>query len=426
MRYRGIKLKEGVYLTVITDEKFKTENMSVSFISGKGERAALYSALLTGVLSRSCLKYPSLLKINKALDDLYDAQLQADTVRRGLYHIPRFTVSMLGNRYSIDDTDIRGGCLDLLYSVIAEPDTEDGGFDRKTLITEKKQLKDAVNDIKNSRSGYALRRCTGELMAYEPLYAPRLSRLTLLDEVTPVSLYEYYRDMMKNAPARITFVGGDDDDRVYKFAEKLSDLLGDRENCYIKDAEFKEAPDEFIYKKEDLPVTQNVLCVGCTYDGDINDGKNAARALMSEILFQNPTSRLFDNVREKLSLCYYCSAAAMADLKKLIVYAGIDGKNSEKATKEILKQLDLIKRGVTAKELERCRAAIKTELLSTADSPGRTSGWYASQTLYREHAESIAEFTGKLDSVTEDDVISAASAIKPYLIYELCGTGAKQ
>lgn len=419
MRYKSVKLKEGVLLTVITDKKFKTENMSVTFISDKGEEAAINSALLTGVLSRSSKKFPSLMKINKALDDLYDAQLNADTARRGLYHIPRFTVSMLGNRYSIDGTDIRGGCLDMLYGVITEPDLKDGKFDAKTLITEKKQLVDAVADIKNSRGSYAVRQCTGELMAYEPLYSPRLGRLTGIDSVSAGSLTAFYDRVIKTSPVRIMFVGGDDDDRVYEFAEKLGDFLGDRQNYNVEDVIFKDAPDGLSYKTEALPVAQNVLCVGCTYDGDINDGQNAARSLFCEIFFQNPTSRLFENVREKLSLCYHCSAVAMTDLKKLIIYAGIDGKNREKAANEILKQTELIKKGVTEDEIKRCRAALKTELLAAADSPGRTAGWYGRQLLYGKEPESIAEFTKKLDSVTADDILRVASSVKPYLIYEL-------
>ena len=424
MRYRNIKLKEGVELTVITDEKFKVENTSVSFIAGTGEKEALYSALLTGVLSRSCKKYPSLMKINKALDDLYDAQLQADTARRGLSHIQRFTVSMLGNRYSIDGTDIRGGCLDMLYSVISEPDLKNGQFDPRVVSTEKMQLSDAVNDIKNSRSSYAIRQSLDELMAYEPLYCPRLSRLDGIDEVNGKTLAEYYRKTLESSPVRITFVGGDDDDKVYEFASKLADALGDRQNGYVKDVEFKKAPDKLIYKSESLPVVQNVLCVGCTYDGDADDEKNAERTLMCEILFQNPTSRLFENVREKLSLCYYCSAAALTDLKKLVIYAGIDGKNKDKAVSEILKQIDLLKAGVTEDEINRCRAAIKTELLQTADSPGRVARWYVPQTMYDKAPESIEQFTAKLDKVTADDILHAASSITPYLIYELGSTGA--
>ena len=363
------------------------------------------------------------MKINKALDDLYDAQLQADTVRRGLYHILKFTVSMLGNRYSIDGTDIRGGCLDMLYSVIAEPDLKNGQFDPRVLSTEKKQLSDAVNDIKNSRSSYAIRQSLDELMAYEPLYCPRLSRLEGIDGVSGRTLADYYRDLMKNAPVRIMFVGGDDDDKVYKFASKLADTLGDRQNGYVKDVEFKKAPEKLIYKSESLPVAQNVLCVGCSYDGDTGDGKNAARALMGEIFYQNPTSRLFENVREKLSLCYYCSAAAMTDLKKLLIYAGIDGKNKNKAVSEIFKQIELMKAGVTENEINRCRAAIKTELLQTADSPGRVARWYAPQTMYGIKPVSIEEFTAALDKVTADDILQAVSSVTPYLIYELGYTG---
>ena len=414
-------IKNGIDLIVITDPKFKTDVVSVAFLSGEGIKASVCSSLIAGVLSRSCVKYPSLMELNKTLDLLYDAQLSTEAVRRGFTHIPTFSIRSLNNRYSLDKTDIRGGCLDVLYSVINLPKTDGGKFDPKVLSSEKQQLTEAINAIKNNRSGYALRRCTSELMKNESRYAPRLGDINAVSAVTNGQLYDFYTEMLQKSPVHIISVSGDDDGRVYEFAEKLGQTLGDRAGGKINEPEYKKAPSRVVRVTEEFPVTQDVLCLACTYGGDVDDGNSAARALYGEILFQNPTSRMFTNVREKLSLCYYCSGAPMRDLKKLVAYAGVDGKNAKKAEAEIKKQLKLIKEGVTDEEIERGRQAIKNDLLSVCDSPSRTMSWYASRALYG-YEETLDEFTKKLDLVTADDIMKVASSVDVSLVYTLKGT----
>ena len=421
MDVKRIALADGINLTVINDKKFKTDITSVSFIGGKGEEAAVRSALLTGVLSRCCIKYPSLMELNKALDGLYDAQLISDVTRRGYNHIPTFTVSSLNNRYSLDKTDIRGGCLDLLYSIIFEPDLKNGSFDQKILLSEKQQLNDAISGIRNSRSSYALRRCTEALMDDQPDFAPRLGKDGASGGVTAKQLTDHYKNTLRNASVEIVSVSADDDARIYEFADKVSAALGGRSRIKITEAEYETSGKRIKRKSETAGITQDVLCIGCAYDGSLYDGKAAERALFHEIFFQNPTSRLFENVREKLSLCYYCSALPMTDLKKMIIYAGVDSKNAKAAEEEIRKQIKQVKLGVTEDELRRCRLALKNDLLSVADSPSRTAAWYAVRALYGDVAENVQDFSSKLDGVTPDDVERAAATLKESLIFSMKG-----
>lgn len=421
MEHKRIKVEDGINLTVITDKRYKTNVTSVSFIAGEGERAAACSALLTGVLSRSCRKYPSLIEINRALDDLYDAQLNADSRQYGLSQVPVFKISSLNNRYSLDKTDITGGCLDILYSIIADPCLVSGAFDEKVFESEKQQLISAVNSIINNRSNYALCRCTDELMAYEPRFSQRFGSLKTIRELTPADVLDFYYDVIKNAPVNIVFVSSEDDPRIYEFAEKTAGKLGKRGDGVATGAEFRQPGKRMKRKTEKMPITQDVLCVGCALDGDYRDGLGAERALYGEIFSQNPTSRLFENVREKLSLCYYCSSIPLLDLKKMIIYAGVDGKNRKKAEAEILKQTELMKNGVSADELERCRLSLKNDILSLCDSPSRTAAWYASRDLHGLELYSPYEFSASLDQVTPDGVVRVAKGITPYFTYVLEG-----
>ena len=65
----------------------------------------------------------------------------------------------------------------------------------------------------------------------------------------------------------------------------------------------------------------------------------------TDIFGRGPYSRLFANVREKMSLCYYCSASAVRQKGLVTVDSGVEAENAEKAQKEILAQLDAVKKG---------------------------------------------------------------------------------
>ena len=421
MQYSSIKLKSGVDLTLIRDRKFKTNTVSMTFLTGNDRAAASGSALLTGVLSRSCSAYPSLQLLNRALDDLYDAQLTTDTVRRGLSHAATFSVCSLDNRYSPDGTDISGGALSVLENVIFSPSVTDSGFSPEIFEGEREQLKDAINAAKNSRSSYAVKKCMCDLMRREPGFSPRLGFVEDADALTPEGLYGFYKKMLKNAPVRITAVLSDGADRVTEFAQKAAERLGDRPDGFITGTEYTAPPKRLRRVTETSPVRQDVICVGCDLDCSSDDGREAQRALFNEILFQNPTSRLFTNVRERLSLCYFISAAPMTDLKKYIIYAGIDGRNAKKAETEIIRQLTLLRSGVSEEELRICKLALKNDLLSITDSPSRLLSWYLSRSLHGVKPISIQDYISVLEPLTSDDVAEAACAVTPDTVYLMKG-----
>ena len=73
------------------------------------------------------------------------------------------------------------------------------------------------------------------------------------------------------------------------------------------------------------------------------DGDVAAARLMNALLGGTPHSLLFRNVREKLSLCYYCASSYDRLKGILLVDSGVDGQNAGRAKEE-----DVYKRQIKA------------------------------------------------------------------------------
>jgi hypothetical protein len=85
--------------------------------------------------------------------------------------------------------------------------------------------------------------------------------------------------------------------------------------------------------------------------------------LFNAVYGGTPTSKLFMNVREKLSLCYYASSS-MDFLKGIMtVHSGIEFDKFNSAREEIMAQLECCRRGeIEEWEIEGARSILKNAL----------------------------------------------------------------
>ena len=105
-----------------------------------------------------------------------------------------------------------------------------------------------------------------------------------------------------------------------------------------------------------------------------------AGVVLSMILGGMTTSRFFSNIREKQSLCYYCSCYSNRFKKIITVYAGVDLANIAKTERAVMKEfMNISMMGVTDEELEHAKLEIIESARAVYDSAGALSSWYSSQ-----------------------------------------------
>ena len=136
------------------------------------------------------------------------------------------------------------------------------------------------------------------------------------------------------------------------------------------------------------------------------------------------TSKLFLNLRERLSLCY--SVGSQLDTHKglLTVTSGIAANHYERALSEITAQLDAVRSGDFTDEELRC--AIRSaagDLRARADAPD-TLAWYWLNRTVQGLDIDPPEMAALVEEVTRDDVMSAAAGIVCDCVYLLKGTEA--
>ena len=142
---------------------------------------------------------------------------------------------------------------------------------------------------------------------------------------------------------------------------------------------------------------------------------------MSAVLGGTPSSKLFLNVREKLSLCYYCASRYDWNKGIVLIESGVETENIDRAKTEILGQLDEIRAGnVTEEELLAAKLSICNSYRTVGDYLGGLENWYVSQ-AFCEKIQSPEEAAEEISSVTMEQVVQAANRVVLDTVYRMVG-----
>ena len=122
-------------------------------------------------------------------------------------------------------------------------------------------------------------------------------------------------------------------------------------------------------------MTQSKLSLG--FRMDTQRGERVLFQLMNAVLGGTASSKLFQNVREKESLCYYCSSGFSWSSCSLTIDSGVDTVNMDRTEEAIFQQIEAMQRGeVTEEELLYAKLALKNSMGSLQDSLHSVENWY--------------------------------------------------
>ena len=421
------KIGDGVTFHYLQTEKFTTNYFSVHFVMPLSVDTASGYCLLAKLFKKGCRKYPTREALYSQLEELYDAGIFVTTARQGEMQVLSLGIDMLASRFIFDGSPVTDQALALLRAVLLDPYLEDGSFSTTYVEREKEALKDDIRASINDKNSYALMRCRQLMCEGEPYAVNTSGTVESVDACTPASLYALYLRMLKEATVEIFYVGTDAYEIAREYAEDFALALGER--APITANTVFASPRSTVQRvREQIPAVQGKLAMGfrtgITKDTTVKD--KVALSLFNLIYGLSPVSKLFMNVREKRSLCYYCSSRNDNIKGTLFVYSGIENRNATVAEEEILLQLDAIKNGeITEEEMLCAKEGFRDTARSVADSPFSLEQWYLTRALYGDALtpDDMAEI---LNALTVEDVVRVASAITLDTVFFLEGTAKKE
>lgn len=410
------KIADGVYFSSITDKRYKKNLISVAFSTQLSEDTATENVIVPVLLTKCNSKLPTYKAFNNKMSRLYASGIGGTAGRQYDLQTISFGAYYLDDIYALSGEKMTGIMTDILIDCLTSPVTENGVFSEKFVELEKKTVIDNIETAINDKRSYAIERAMKTICKGEPASVCSYGTVEKAKLITPDSAYKAYRRMLETMPCEIICTGCSDFEGVAEKFAAAFEKAGrhDIENTTIALSPVKTQTEEVT---ERLTVNQSKLVLGFKSHSD----DDAALVLLQKIFGGTTSSKLFRNVREKMSLCYYCSAARN-DLKGImLVNSGVENENIEKTKEAVIDQLEEIKNGnFTNEDINFAEMAIKNDFKSVADSAGNVSNWYF-DCIKKNDIVTPEEKLGRYLGVSKERIIAAAKSMVLDSVYVLTG-----
>jgi len=362
--------------------------------------------------------------LSAALDELYGGSIEPFNRKKGETQCVGFIGSFLDDAYTTGERILEPAAA-LMGDILLRPATENGLFRRDYIAGERQNLIHAIQAQMNEKRQYAQNRLIAEMCAGEPFGVDKLGTVPAVEAITPEGLWAQYQTLLSGACIELYYCGCAEVDRVAAALAAALDGLpaGSERPAPVPPAE-PAAPETPRFVEEALDVTQGKLTFGFRTGVNLWDEAYPAMQLLNAVYGGTTTSKLFMNVREKLSLCYYASSGLMGQKGILMVSSGVEFDQFARAKEEILAQLQLCQDGAfDDSELEGARRSVISSLLTMMDSQRQLEDYWLSQSIIGT-LEPPAVSAARLEQVTREQVIACARRVTLDTVYFLTGKGA--
>lgn len=365
MDYRSYTTETGITVNNIFSGDFKTATLVLEFYAPLNKKSASYISLLCAVLKRGNAKYGQMDKIFEFLNLNYGASFNITTSKKG--DMQRFALSsaFIDDRFTLNGESVLKNMVSLMHATLFEPILQNGVFDADIVEQEKRNLKDFILSLVNDKRIYSLEKCKQTMFNDDVYGIYEQGDIDVIDTITSQSLYSFYCDFIKDSMLFISYAGCECDTK--SILKPLVDALNTEPRKALK-TNVNNTVINIKYKTEPMNVAQSKLNMGFRLGKAAQNDVFALR-LFNEIYGGSPTSKLFNNVRERLSLCYYCASAVDTLKNVMFVYSGIETQNYQKAHDEILVQLEKVKLGeFSDEEFNNAKAGLVDSYVQMGDS----------------------------------------------------------
>lgn len=409
-------LAEGIYFTAIVDPKFKSNRLSVNLFMPLSEETAAGFAILPAILHRGCRDYPDPADFSRRLAALYGASVDWDVKKLGDNQQISLSISAIDDRFTLSGEPLTAEISRILCSMLLDPVLEDGCFPAEAFETEKKGLLDNIRAELNNKVTLAATRCQQVMCAGQPYAVNVLGSIEHAQQLNRHDVFEAYNTLLRRAHIELMFTGCGNASIAREIVSAAFAGCDRQRPEQIKTV--LKAPDKNIRTcTEQYAITQAKLSLGFTCGTAMGDAGEAAVNFMTAVLGGTPFSKLFLNVREKLSLCYYCSASYDHYKGIILINSGIEAQNRQCAEQEILSQLKALQDGALSREeFDNTVRLFDNLLTGVSDALGATERFYLSRLVAGKQSTPAGELA-EIRALSPDTVIEAARRMQLSTVY---------
>ncbi len=417
----NLEIKKGINLHLIKTNKFKTNLLSVFLSTPLSKEKVTLNALIPAILRRGTQTMPTQDEISISLEEMYGASFDCGIDKIGDDQVLKFYLETINNEFLPEEGDNLEQAIKILLEVVFNPLLENNEFKKEYVENEKNNLKQIIEGRKDAKATYAYDRCIEEMYKNMPYSLYKYGNLEDLEKINNKSAYEQYINLINNCKIDI-FISGNIEEEVKQKVLSNPNIqkLQERDANYIinnKESRKKEKREEQEVS-ESMDVNQGKLIIGLDILEEKEDDKYIA-LVYNAILGGIPTSKMFQNVREKNSLAYTASSSFIRQKANIFIKCGIDIQNYEKALKIIKEQIEDMKKGeFTDQNIEEAKRNIISTINFIPDEQDTELMYYFSQELSG-YEMGYDEYIQKINDVNKEKIINLAKRMQINTIYFL-------
>lgn len=400
-------------LHLIKTKKFKTITIDVDFYREVKKEEITKRNLLKMILLDSSRDYKTERELITYSEELYDIKVSSSISRIGNFSNLSFQTSFLNEKFT--EEDMNRESIAFFLDLIFNPNICNGSF--INIEKEKSKLKQQILSIKDNKPKYAVFRLL-EKMKGKPYSYNTFGNIEEIDEITGRSLYDYYKEVLKEDQIDIFVLGDFESSKIKEiFKEYFKITTFKRENKNIIVSELEERK-RIVRYREYLDVSQAQVTILCNLNGLSDYERKYVIKLYNEILGGSSNSILFETVREKNSYCYYINSSVKSYDNILLINSGVENKNVDKCIKLIKKCLNDIKSGKVSDEvINSSKNTIISSIKSSFDtSIGIINTYFSKVLVGTDDEEKRIE---KFSNITKDDIMKVAKKVSIHTILTL-------
>ncbi len=416
-----IKIKDGITLHIIKTNKFKTNLLSVFLTTPLSSKNVTKNALIPAVLRRGSKNMETQEKISRTLEEMYGASFDCGIDKIGDDQILKFYLETINNNFLPDDEDNLEKAVRILLEIVFNPYTQNGIFLPEYVESEKDNLKQIIEGKNDSKALYAYERCIEEMYKDKPFGLYKYGTTKDLETINNENLYESYLNLLKDCKIDI-FISGDideeikekiiNDDNIKRISERTPRYIIN--NLQVREKEEKQ--EQLIEEK--MNIAQGKLVIGMDILNENEEDKYKA-LVYNTILGGMPSSKMFQNVREKNSLAYTASSTFLRQKGNIFIKCGIESQNFEKALKIIREQIVDMTNGEFSNEIiDEAKKNIISTIRAIPEEQDTELVYYFSQELSG-YKISYEEYILYIQNVNKADIIDVAKKMQINTIYFL-------
>lgn len=399
----AIPIQPGMHLHVIPSDKFMTNSLCVLIRRPLTREEATVNALLPPILSRGSARYPSNTEVALAAERLYGSLFESQIIKKGEQQIIQFYFECVNNKPELLLEGLR-----FLCEIILCPLAEGDGFKSAYLRGEVENLQNRIEGRINHKSEYAKLKCLEAMCEGEPYGVYGDGYAEDLAQQTPREVFHQYKKVIATSPIDFIAIGRWNEAWLKTQLMSLFSVYRD-DIVNIPKAAVKPARAERCTLALKTGAAQGTLCVGLRGDVDPLGDYYVPLQLATEILGGGTDAKLFRNVREKESLCYYINAQLYRFKSLMLIQCGVDAAQFEPVLGMVEEQFNALQQGdISEEELCHAKQSLSKRWKSLQDHPSGCVDFYASQYLLGDRT-TIDQMLNKVSSVRREAVVEAVA-----------------